>query len=114
MAEHRLDAEQVREWLSAGENRQAVTRYLTGLRSVTNSVISGLIIIVLGPVMAFYLLVDLPRLRRGAMALIPPGRREEIRGLMDRIGQAVGGFFRGPPIILVHMAPSIIACRTVT
>ena len=42
-----------------------MTRYLTGLRSVTNSVISGLIIIVLGPVMAFYLLVDLPRLRRG-------------------------------------------------
>ncbi len=105
----RLDAEQVREWLSAGENRQAVTRYLTGLRSVTNSVISGLIIIVLGPVMAFYLLVDLPRLRRGAMALIPPGRREEIRGLMDRIGQAVGGFFRGQLLValFVGVASSI-------
>jgi predicted PurR-regulated permease PerM len=95
----RLDAEQVREWLSAGENRQAVTRYLTGLRSVTNSVISGLIIIVLGPVMAFYLLVDLPRLRRGAMAL----------SLMDRIGQAVGGFFRGQLLValFVGVASSI-------
>jgi predicted PurR-regulated permease PerM len=105
----RLDAEQVRDWLSAGENRQAVTRYLTGLRSVTNSVISGLIIIVLGPVMAFYLLVDLPRLRRGAMALIPPGRREEIKGLMDRIGQAVGGFFRGQLLValFVGVASSI-------
>ena len=105
----RLDAEQVREWLSAGENRQAVTRYLTGLRSVTNSVISGLIIIVLGPVMAFYLLVDLPRLRRGAMALIPPGRRDEIKGLMDRIGQAVGGFFRGQLLValFVGVASSI-------
>ena len=105
----RLDAEQVRQWLSAGENRQAVTRYLTGLRSVTNSVISGLIIIVLGPVMAFYLLVDLPRLRRGAMTLIPPGRREEIRGLMDRIGQAVGGFFRGQLLValFVGVASSI-------
>ena len=105
----RLDAEQVREWLSAGENRQAVTRYLTGLRSVTNSVISGLIIIVLGPVMAFYLLVDLPRLRRGAMALVPPARRDEIRGLMDRIGQAVGGFFRGQLLValFVGVASSI-------
>ena len=105
----RLDAERVREWLSAGENRQAVTRYLTGLRSVTNSVISGLIIIVLGPVMAFYLLVDLPRLRRGAMALVPPARREEIRGLMDRIGQAVGGFFRGQLLValFVGVASSI-------
>jgi predicted PurR-regulated permease PerM len=105
----RLDAEQVREWLSAGENRQAVTGYLTGLRSVTNSVISGLIIIVLGPVMAFYLLVDLPRLRRGAMALVPPGRRDEIKGLMDRIGQAVGGFFRGQLLValFVGVASSI-------
>jgi predicted PurR-regulated permease PerM len=105
----RLNADQVREWLSAGENRQAVTRYLTGLRSVTTSVISGLIIFVLGPVMAFYLLVDLPRLRRGAMALVPPGRREEIRGLMDRIGQAVGGFFRGQLLValFVGVASSI-------
>jgi predicted PurR-regulated permease PerM len=105
----RLDADHVRDWLSAGENRQAVTRYLTGLRSVTNSVISGLIVIVLGPVMAFYLLVDLPRLNRGAMALVPPGRREEIRGLMDRIGQAVGGFFRGQLLValFVGVASSI-------
>jgi predicted PurR-regulated permease PerM len=105
----RLDAEQVRQWLSAGENRQVVTRYLTGLRSVTTSVISGLIIFVVGPVMAFYLLVDLPRLQRGAMALIPPGRREEIQGLMERIGQAVGGFFRGQLLValFVGVASSI-------
>jgi predicted PurR-regulated permease PerM len=105
----RLDADQVREWLSAGENRQAVTRYLTGLRSVTTSVLSGLIIFVLGPVMAFYLLVDLPRLERGVMALIPPARRGEIRGLMDRVGQAVGGFFRGQLLValFVGVASSI-------
>jgi predicted PurR-regulated permease PerM len=105
----RMDAEQVREWLAAGENRQAVTRYLTGLRSVTTSLLSGLIIFVLGPVMAFYLLVDLPRLRRGAMALVPPARREEVRNLMERIGQAVGGFFRGQLLValFVGVASSI-------
>jgi predicted PurR-regulated permease PerM len=105
----RLDAEQVREWLAAEGNRQTVTRYLTGLRSVTTSLLSGLIIFVIGPVMAFYLLVDLPRLERGAMALIPPGRREEIRGLMDRVGQAVGGFFRGQLLValFVGVASSI-------
>ena len=105
----RFDADQVREWLSAGENRSTVTRYLTGLRSFTSSLISGLIIFVLGPVMAFYLLVDLPRLRRGAMALVPPARREEITGLMDRISQAVGGFFRGQLLValFVGVASSI-------
>jgi predicted PurR-regulated permease PerM len=99
----RLDAEQVRHWLSAGENRQTVTRYLTGLRSFTTSLLSGLIVFVLGPVMAFYLLVDLPRLRRGAMALVPPARREEVTGLMDRIGQAVGGFFRGQLLVALFV-----------
>jgi predicted PurR-regulated permease PerM len=105
----RLDADQVRNWLSAGENRQTVTRYLTGLRSVTTSLLSGLIIFVLGPVMAFYLLVDLPRLRRGAMALVPPTRREEVTALLDRIGQAVGGFFRGQLLValFVGVASSI-------
>jgi predicted PurR-regulated permease PerM len=99
----RLDAEQVREWLAAGDNRQTVTRYITGLRSFTTSLLGGLVILVIGPVMAFYLLVDLPRLQRGAMALVPPGRRDEIRGLMDRISQAVGGFFRGQLLVALFV-----------
>jgi predicted PurR-regulated permease PerM len=105
----RLDADQVRNWLAAGDNRQAVTRYLTGLRSFTTSLLSTLVIFVIGPIMAFYLLVDLPRLRRGAMALIPPDRRDEVRMLMDRISQAVGGFFRGQLLValFVGVASSI-------
>jgi predicted PurR-regulated permease PerM len=105
----RLDADQVRNWLAAGDNRQAVTRWLTGLRSFTTSLLGGLVILVIGPIMAFYLLVDLPRLQRGAMALVPPARREEIRGLMDRISQAVGGFFRGQLLValFVGVASSI-------
>jgi predicted PurR-regulated permease PerM len=105
----RLDADQVRQWLSAGENRETITRYLTGLRSVTTSLLSGMLIFVIGPIIAFYLLVDLPRLRRGAMALVPPARREEISGLMEQIGQAVGGFFRGQLLValFVGVASSI-------
>jgi predicted PurR-regulated permease PerM len=105
----RLDADQVRNWLAAGDNRQAVTRYLTGLRSFTTSLLSTLVIFVIGPIMAFYLLVDLPRLQRGAMVLIPPGRRDEVKALMDRISQAVGGFFRGQLLValFVGVASSI-------
>jgi predicted PurR-regulated permease PerM len=105
----RLDADQVRQWLAAGDNRQTVTRYVTGLRSFTTSLLSGLVIFVIGPIMAFYLLVDLPRLQRGAMALVPPRRREEMRGLMDRVSQAVGGFFRGQLLValFVGVASSI-------
>jgi predicted PurR-regulated permease PerM len=43
------------------------------------------------------------------MALVPPGRREEMRGLMDRVSQAVGGFFRGQLLValFVGVASSI-------
>jgi predicted PurR-regulated permease PerM len=43
------------------------------------------------------------------MALIPPTQRDEIRGLMDRISQAVGGFFRGQLLValFVGVASSI-------
>jgi predicted PurR-regulated permease PerM len=104
-----LDADHVRNWLAAGDNRQAVTRYMTGLRSFTTSLLSTLLIFVIGPIMAFYLLVDLPRLQRGAMRLVPPARRDEISGLMERISQAVGGFFRGQLLValFVGVASSI-------
>ena len=43
------------------------------------------------------------------MTLIPPDRREEIKGLMGRIGTAVGGFFRGQLLValFVGVASSI-------
>ena len=43
------------------------------------------------------------------MVLIPPDRRDEVKGLMDRISQAVGGFFRGQLLValFVGVASSI-------
>jgi predicted PurR-regulated permease PerM len=107
--EPNLDAGRVSQWLSEAGNRQTVTRYMTGLRSFTTSLLHALVVLVLGPIMAFYLLVDLPRLQRGALAMIPPGRREEMRELGDRIGKTVGGFFRGQLLValFVGIASSI-------
>jgi len=98
-----LDAERVQAWLAQSGNQQAVTRYVTGLRSFTSSLLHGLVLFILGPIMAFYLLVDLPRLRRGALAMIPPRRRDELRDLFDRMGKAVGGFFRGQLLVALFV-----------
>ncbi|HEV8650302.1 MAG TPA: AI-2E family transporter [Actinomycetes bacterium] len=98
-----LDADRVQAWLTQSGNQQAVTRYVTGLRTVTSSLLHGLVLFVIGPIMAFYLLVDLPRLRRGALAMIPPHRRDELRDLFDRIGKAVGGFFRGQLLVALFV-----------
>ncbi len=54
-----------------------------------------LLILVLAPIIAFYLLVDLPRLRQVAESLVPERSREEIMLLAGRLNRAIGGFFRG-------------------
>ncbi len=58
-----------------------------------------LLIMVLTPVFAFYLLVDLPHLKRVADGLIPSGARPEILVLARRMNAAVGGFFRGQLVV---------------
>jgi predicted PurR-regulated permease PerM len=98
-----LEAGRVQQWLTQSGNQQAVTRYVTGLRTFTSSLLHGLVLFILGPIMAFYLLVDLPRLRRGALAMIPPPRRDELRNLFDRMGKAVGGFFRGQLLVALFV-----------
>ena len=57
------------------------------------------IIFVLGPIIAFYLLVDLPRLRRVALELIPPQSKTEVLVVAHRLNRAIGGFFRGQLLV---------------
>lgn len=64
-------------------------------RNIGSRVIHGALIIILGPIIAFYLLVDLPRLRLVANSLVPPGRRRETEVVAARLNRAMGGFLRG-------------------
>jgi len=57
------------------------------------------LILVLGPVLAFYLLVDLPKIRRGLESVIPPRRRTEVQDVARRVSWAVGGYFRGQLLV---------------
>jgi len=58
-----------------------------------------LLVMVLTPIFAFYLLVDLPHLRRVADGLIPDAARPEVLVLARRMNAAVGGFFRGQLVV---------------
>lgn len=57
------------------------------------------LIFVLAPVLALYLLIDLPRLRRSFVEYLPPRYREEWLSLLGRCGDTVGGFFRGQLLV---------------
>ena len=58
-----------------------------------------LLVMILTPIFAFYLLVDLPHLKQVADGLIPPPARPEVLVLARRMNAAVGGFFRGQLVV---------------
>ena len=57
------------------------------------------LIFVLAPIIAFYLLVDVPHLRRVAESLIPEQSKTEVLIVAHRLNRAIGGFFRGQLVV---------------
>ena len=66
-----------------------------------------IIVVILTPIFAFYLLIDLPHLRRMAQSLVPEEARAEVTLVARRISAAVGGFFRGQ--LLVALIVGVLA-----
>jgi predicted PurR-regulated permease PerM len=79
-----------------------ITEFGTGLLEL-------LLIFILGPLLALYLLIDLPQLQRDLLNLVPENNRDEFSDLGTKIGRAVGGFFRGQLLValLVGVLSSI-------
>lgn len=78
-------------------------------RTIGGRVLHVVIILVLAPIAAFYVLVDLPRLRTIARSLVPPSFASDMEVINSRIGNAFGGFFRGQIIVaaFVGVASSV-------
>lgn len=73
-----------------------------GLKRITEFTLGALhvvLIFVLAPIFALYLLIDLPTLSAAFKHNLPPARKQEWLMLLDRCGQAVGAFFRGQLLV---------------
>lgn len=71
-------------------------------------------LVFLAPVIGFYILVDLPRLKEVFGNLIPPNVREETMHVGQRLGRALGGFIRGQLLAATIVAIlSIIGYRII-
>ena len=68
---------------------------LRQVRRIGARIFHVLLIVVLAPIIAFYLLIDLPNTRRVMESLIPAGSRVEVEAVARRLNRAMGGFFRG-------------------
>lgn len=85
------------------ENQRQVLNFLGRLLSLTRGLFHVALILILGPILAFYLLVDLPKIRRGLRAFIPARRRPEIDSVLQDLGRALGGFFRGQLLVALFV-----------
>jgi predicted PurR-regulated permease PerM len=79
------------------------------VRDIGSRVFHVLLIVFLAPVIAFYLLVDLPRLRVVAESLLPAGSREEALHVGRRLNRAIGGFFRGQLLVALIVGAMVSA-----
>ena len=82
-----------------GNEGDSLSEQLRRAREIGLQVFHVLLIVVLAPIIAFYLLVDVPHLRTSAEALIPRGARDEVLLVGHRLNRAIGGFFRGQLLV---------------
>lgn len=91
--------EQTQEFVAEAENRELMLALLGGLSGLARGALFVLTAILVGPIIAFYALVDLPNLRRMSVRLLPPRHRQEGSELAAKLGRVVGGFVRGQLLI---------------
>lgn len=81
------------------EFRESISHHAGQITEIGFSVLEGLLVFILAPLLALYILIDLPQLQRDALNLVPESHRDEFADLGSKIGRAVGGFFRGQLLV---------------
>ena len=81
--------------------RESIASSADRITELGSSVLEVLFIFILGPLLALYLLIDLPQLQRDVLNLVPKDHQKEVADLGSKIGRTVGGFFRGQFLVAV-------------
>lgn len=89
------------------EGRSVIAAVLGGLSGFATGLLRLLLIALLGPVIAFYVLVDLPRLRRWTMRHIPPHHRAESAVVGRKLSGVIGGYLRGQLLVALFVGSAV-------
>lgn len=81
------------------EENETFEEQLDRVRELGLRVFHVAIIFLLAPIIAFYLLVDLPHLGRVFESLIPERSKDEVHLVLQRLNRAIGGYFRGQLVV---------------
>ncbi len=78
---------------------QVLSAVWGNIGAVTSGLFEAILVFFVAPVVAFYVLIDLPRVREEAVGLVPQRHRAEVIHVTRRLGGAVGGFLRGQILV---------------
>lgn len=88
------------DYLNDPKNRDTLIHLFTAnVGSVTAGIFEFILVFLIGPVLAFYFLVDLPSTGRRIASIFPPHRQSEAIHLGNQLNAALGGFLRGQLVV---------------
>jgi predicted PurR-regulated permease PerM len=80
------------------------SNFVGRITSIGVGVLHVVLTVVLGIVIGFYLLMDLPKIAQGIKGAVPLGRRAEVEKIGRRLSVAIGGYFRGQLLVAAFVA----------
>ncbi|MEX1004713.1 MAG: AI-2E family transporter [Acidimicrobiia bacterium] len=93
----------ISDWIADPGNQETLQSLVGGFGSGAGRLIRGVAetvaIVALAPVLAFYLLLDLPRTKQMVVELIPRSIRQEFQHVSTRVATAVAAFVRGQLLV---------------
>ncbi|HEY5579449.1 MAG TPA: AI-2E family transporter [Acidimicrobiia bacterium] len=99
----------IQEWLTDPANREQIIEALQRVSEAGLAVFELIGILLLAPILALYLLIDLPNILERARSIVPLDSRDEAVYVARALGRALGGFVRGQLVVatFVGIASSI-------
>ena len=92
--------DQLVQYVNDPTNRSTVLDVSLGfLGSVTAGIFEFILVFLVGPVIAFYLLIDLPSVQKRLVEVFPEDRRTEASFVGRQVNTALGGFLRGQLVV---------------
>jgi predicted PurR-regulated permease PerM len=94
-----FDFQSILNWSSTFFSPDRIQSLLNQVGTFAKTGMQVLAVFVLGPVLAFYILMDLPSIRRRTRNLIPERLRSELVHVANQVGRVVSGFVRGQLLV---------------
>jgi len=97
-----INYDQLLEYINDPQNRSTLISILFDqLGTVTSGIFEFILVFLVGPVVAFYFLIDLPVVQQRLVDAFPEDRRAEASHVGRQLNTAIGGFLRGQLVVAV-------------